>query len=118
MELKGRKERSAPKIVKNLKLLREYMNRATIAWFYVPLTEKIDECIYGEHTDGSLFIPGNIGRLNLNRTKERSAPKIVKNLKSLREEVQQYKQTMVVKKFILDIDTCLYGEYILYRKPK
>lgn len=47
--------------------------------------------------------------------KQRSAPKVVKNLLLLREELTRRKFDYVAKQVVDKIDTCLYGEFKLKR---
>jgi len=73
---------------------------------------KFDECLYGEHVEGSVFMDGD-DILDLEITKERSPQKVVKNLIALRQELMSHRQNYLLKSVVLKLTICLYGEYKL-----
>ena len=114
-EIAPRKERSPKKIVKNLKNLRAYLDRFGHNWTSQPLVSKIDECIYDEHTADSICFVSQ-DTLQIDKTKERSAPKIVKNLKQLKAELHNHRQNFLIKSTIDHIDQCIHDEFNLREK--
>ena len=108
--MEGLKERSPKRVVKSLKNLRAYIARFYHGWTRNPLLSKFDECIYGEHTEDSVCFMSQ-DTLDIDKTKERSAPKIVKNLKALHKELRKHRQNYLVKCTLDHIHQCIYQQF-------